>query len=568
MKMRKLFIPFMFLSVISSAQVGVNITNPTAMFHVFGNTIIGSAGGTTPLLSQDFNSAYTIVNSNNGMSGCTFPRTNGWERTTTGNTNTICTSCTGGWLWINSEQTGCGQNATMRIDFTSPPTTTIITISFDYRFNTSFSSGSFRAFLFNNTTNTQVGSNFVGVLNADADTSFSGTATVVAGNSYSIRFEYSATNRFGASVDNILVTETSLPTTGAYSFRLEDGTQANGRILTSDVDGNGFWANPTGGSGGGTDNQTLSISGNNLSISNGNTVTIPSSGGSSYTFTNGLTNTSGTVRLGGTLSQATTINLDDRDFTFTSSTTALFPGEIIYTGTNRNIMKTNFDNNYINFGNADASVDADDGGTFSDTGSASYTKDFVAGFYNGSSGGTAIATGSIEYIVDGTNELFYEGSGFSPLTNGGSTLGTSGRRWSTVYATNGTINTSDINLKIKIRPLNYGLKEILKLETISYNWKENKIGKTTIPQNLKENKIGFSAQQLKTIIPDVVQEYSWVPADEEGNFKYIKNETLGVYYSDIIPVTVKAIQEQQAQIEELKMEIKLLKEAVEMLTKK
>jgi hypothetical protein len=58
MKMRKLFIPFMFLSVISSAQVGVNITNPTAMFHVFGNTIIGSAGGTTPLLSQDFNSAY------------------------------------------------------------------------------------------------------------------------------------------------------------------------------------------------------------------------------------------------------------------------------------------------------------------------------------------------------------------------------------------------------------------------------------------------------------------------------------------------------------------------------
>jgi hypothetical protein len=37
-----------------------------------------------------------VVNSNNGMSGCTAPRTNGWAGTTTGNASTICTSCTGG----------------------------------------------------------------------------------------------------------------------------------------------------------------------------------------------------------------------------------------------------------------------------------------------------------------------------------------------------------------------------------------------------------------------------------------------------------------------------------------
>ena len=41
-----------------------------------------------------------------------------------------------------------------------------------------------------------------------------------------------------------------------------------------------------------------------------------------------------------------------------------------------------------------------------------------------------------------------------------------------------------------------------------------------------------------------------------------------MYYSDIIPVTVKAIQEQQTQIEDLKAEIKVLKEAIELMKKK
>jgi cell division protein FtsB len=43
---------------------------------------------------------------------------------------------------------------------------------------------------------------------------------------------------------------------------------------------------------------------------------------------------------------------------------------------------------------------------------------------------------------------------------------------------------------------------------------------------------------------------------------------VGVMPYQIIPVTVKAIQEQQAQIEELKEEIKLLKEAIELLKNK
>jgi hypothetical protein len=78
---------------------------------------------------------------------------------------------------------------------------------------------------------------------------------------------------------------------------------------------------------------------------------------------------------------------------------------------------------------------------------------------------------------------------------------------------------------------------------------------------------GFSAQQLLEILPEVVQTHSWVPANETGDYKEVKNEHLGVNYSDIIPVTVKAIQEQQVQIEELKREIEELKALVKALQK-
>ena len=122
---------------------------------------------------------------------------------------------------------------------------------------------------------------------------------------------------------------------------------------------------------------------------------------------------------------------------------ALVPsnGDIIFEGASRTVMETNLEDNYINFGGGFPSVDTDDGSSFNDSGNSSYTKDFVAGFYNGSSGGSAIALGSIEYIVDGTSELFLETSALSPMDNLGADLGAGSafqsgpvRNWDDVYA--------------------------------------------------------------------------------------------------------------------------------------
>lgn len=564
-----LTILILIFGLTSFGQVGINTTNPTATLHVYGNTTLPSGGGTVNLLNQNFDASYTVVHSNNGMLGCTGPGTNGWVRTTTGNTNSNCTSCSGGWLWINSDESGCGQNATVRVDFTASPTSTSINISFDYRYNNfSTAPDSFRAYLYNNTTNTQVGGDLVN-LTTDANTSYSGSATVVVGNSYSLRFEYQGNFDYGASVDNVLVTETSAPSGGTFSFRLEDGTQATGKVLTSDANGNGYWEVPTGG----TDSQTLSIVGNELTISNGNTVTLPSGGGGSYTFTNALTETAGTVRLGGALTQSTTIDLNTRNLTFDGTDT----GELFLEGNSLTVLETNFADNYINFGDGGAFIDADEGQTFSDTyNGGPFSKKFVAGFYKGSSGGTAIALGSIEYIVDGTNELFYEGSAFSPMSDFGADLGASPfsgvtRRWDDVYAddfitpTNTYSKTSNKNSNLQ----NRGLTEIMQLKPISYKENTPSNGNKIIPDNQKANKLGFDAQELSVIIPEAVKKSDWVSLDESGERTYIEYERpIGVMPYQIIPVTVKAIQEQQNQIEEMKKEIALLKEMVNALKNK
>lgn len=134
---------------------------------------------------------------------------------------------------------------------------------------------------------------------------------------------------------------------------------------------------------------------------------------------------------------------------------------------------------------------------------------------------------------------------FRPAADGGASLGAPGNRWSTVYAVNGAINTSDAREKENIETLNYGLRELMQLRPVSYTWKKN-------PEWGK--KIGFIAQEVQPILKEVVQK-GGLPSkenelDDQGKPVNPDNDRLGIYYSDIIPVTVKAIQEQQQQIDQ------------------
>jgi hypothetical protein len=147
------------------------------------------------------------------------------------------------------------------------------------------------------------------------------------------------------------------------------------------------------------------------------------------------------------------------------------------------------------------------------------------------------------HIFQTTNNAYFRGH-VSPTLHNTVSLGRPANRWSTIYCTNGTIQTSDTTLKTNIKPLSYGLADLMKIQTITYGWKEDKYG---------IKKIGFNAQNLLQIIPEVVQTHSVHTNEGTGEGTYKENETLGVFYSDMIPVLTKSIQEQQEIIEKEKV---------------
>lgn len=88
--------------------------------------------------------------------------------------------------------------------------------------------------------------------------------------------------------------------------------------------------------------------------------------------------------------------------------------------------------------------------------------------------------------------------------------------------------SSDETLKRNITTISSSIQNILKVVPVNYYWKENK----------SELQTGVIAQELQKIYPELVT------TDKDGK--------LAVRYTGLIPHLVKAIQEQQAMIEQLK----------------
>jgi hypothetical protein len=153
-----------------------------------------------------------------------------------------------------------------------------------------------------------------------------------------------------------------------------------------------------------------------------------------------------------------------------------------------------------------------------------------------------------EVVVEAYNDSFYPG------TSGTIDLGNAFNRWATVYAVNGMINTSDARDKTNIQNIHYGLNEVMKLRPVSFKWKSDPNGGT---------KLGLIAQELKEVVNEVV-----VLGDNgKSSDRKEQNETssyrYGVYYSDLIPVLIKATQEQQKMIEDLQKTVGQLKKQME-----
>jgi hypothetical protein len=95
---------------------------------------------------------------------------------------------------------------------------------------------------------------------------------------------------------------------------------------------------------------------------------------------------------------------------------------------------------------------------------------------------------------------------------------------------------SDETLKENITDIGSVLDKVKNYRTAKYNWKND---------SDKKSRIGFIAQDWEKDFPQVIEKN--------------KDEKLGINYTETIPVLLKAIQEQQEQIESLQKEIEVLK---------
>lgn len=118
------------------------------------------------------------------------------------------------------------------------------------------------------------------------------------------------------------------------------------------------------------------------------------------------------------------------------------------------------------------------------------------------------------------------------------------------YVTNATVvaslsaagvwtNASDVRYKENIRPVSYGLAEVMQLQPRAYNMIDS-----------KQEQIGFVAQDVQSILPELV----------ETKINNVTNEErMTLSYGQMSAVLVKAIQELKTELDAVKAEFKAIK---------
>jgi len=118
-------------------------------------------------------------------------------------------------------------------------------------------------------------------------------------------------------------------------------------------------------------------------------------------------------------------------------------------------------------------------------------------------------------------------------------LGKSGVRFDDVYATNGTIQTSDSRLKESISDSALGLNFLNELRPVQFKFKDK-----------NRRHYGLLAQEVEQVLSDSgISTTDFAPLIHDGD-----SDRYGMRYSEFTSILIKAIQELSKEVEELKKE--------------
>lgn len=178
--------------------------------------------------------------------------------------------------------------------------------------------------------------------------------------------------------------------------------------------------------------------------------------------------------------------------------------------------------------------------------------------------------GSSLYLHAQSENAIWDGSQFFPNTDNAKNLGHGSYRWNDIYATNSTIQTSDLNLKESVADTDLGLAFINKLKPKSYKWKttpeqkyetaEESLSPDPEPTgpdketgDVKQSAITHKRKHYGLIAQDVKSTLDELEISTDDFAGYIKPETgsLGLRYQEFIAPLIKAVQELSSKVEAL-----------------
>ena len=157
----------------------------------------------------------------------------------------------------------------------------------------------------------------------------------------------------------------------------------------------------------------------------------------------------------------------------------------------------------------------------------------LSGSYEILNGDLSLNSGNIELtgsLLQSGSDSYFLGNVGIETTTPGYTLDVNGS-----FRATSITETSAQRFKENIKPLDSQLDKINQMNPVSFDWKDD-----------NRPDIGFIAEDIEKVYPELVS--------------YQENQIEGIQYTKFTAVLVKALQEQQKQIDELKKEIFILKQ--------
>lgn len=151
-----------------------------------------------------------------------------------------------------------------------------------------------------------------------------------------------------------------------------------------------------------------------------------------------------------------------------------------------------------------------------------------------------VGFGSVETFSDGGSNTIQSNSDIVPDADNSNNLGTTARTWSSVHALS-YLTTLSPNAIASAEDLKAGLSEIMKLRPVSY-----------MQGSIK--KFGLIDKEVQSVLPEVTPDKE-LAVSEDGSRSLRSAAKLSLEYDALIPVLIKAMQEQQKTIAALQQRI-------------